>query len=85
MSDGRRPFTATACEAYKVVTVMFSLFSFLAKVDRQPSRVVKNGSVVSILRVLTKRGGYGEKTGDVSSEIRSRIFSSGPTKLPCPP
>jgi hypothetical protein len=31
---------------------------------------VKHGSVVSIVRVLTKRGGYGEKTGDVSSEIR---------------
>jgi hypothetical protein len=28
--------------------------------------VVKNDSVVSILRVLTKRGGVDEKTGDVS-------------------
>ncbi|MEN9846188.1 MAG: hypothetical protein RIS36_1335 [Pseudomonadota bacterium] len=35
-----------------------------------PSRVVKNGSVVSILRVLTKRGGDDEKTGGVSTEIR---------------
>jgi hypothetical protein len=34
------------------------------------SRVVKNGSVVSILRVLTKRGGDDEKTGGVSTEIR---------------
>jgi hypothetical protein len=34
------------------------------------SRVVKKGSVVSILRVLTKRGGDDEKTGGVSSEIR---------------
>ncbi len=34
------------------------------------NRVVKNGSVVSILRVLTKRGGDGEKTGGVSTEIR---------------
>jgi len=31
---------------------------------------VKNGSVVSILRVLTKRGGDGEKTGGVSTAIR---------------
>jgi hypothetical protein len=36
----------------------------------EPSRVVKNGSVVSILRVLTKRGGDDEKTGGVSTEIR---------------
>jgi hypothetical protein len=35
-----------------------------------PRRVVKNGSVVSILRVLTKRGGDDEKTGGVSTEIR---------------
>ena len=34
------------------------------------SRVVKKGSVVSILRVLTKRGGDDEKTGGVSTEIR---------------
>jgi hypothetical protein len=34
------------------------------------SRVVKNGSFVSILRVLTKRGGDDEKTGGVSTEIR---------------
>ena len=34
------------------------------------SRVVKNGSVVSILRVSTKRGGDDEKTGGVSTEIR---------------
>ena len=34
------------------------------------SRVVKKGSVVSILRVLTKQGGDDEKTGGVSSEIR---------------
>ena len=33
-------------------------------------RVVKKGSVVSILRVLTKRGGDDEKTADVSSAIR---------------
>ena len=36
------------------------------------SRVVKNGSVVSILRVLTKRGGDDEKTAGVSAEIMSR-------------
>ena len=34
------------------------------------SRVVKKGSVVSILRVSTKQGGDDEKTGDVSAEIR---------------
>jgi hypothetical protein len=34
------------------------------------SRVVKKGSVVSILRVLTKRGGDDEKTAGVSAEIR---------------
>jgi hypothetical protein len=33
------------------------------------SRVVKKGSVVSIVRVLTKQGGDDEKTGSVSSEI----------------
>ena len=33
-------------------------------------RMVKNSSVASILRVETKRGGDGEKTADVSSEIR---------------
>jgi hypothetical protein len=32
--------------------------------------VVKKGSVVSILRVLTKRGGDDEKTAGVSAEIR---------------
>jgi len=32
--------------------------------------VVKNGSVVSILRVSAKRGGDDEKTGDVSTSIR---------------
>jgi len=31
---------------------------------------VKNGSVESILRVSTKRGGDDEKTGGVSTEIR---------------
>jgi hypothetical protein len=36
----------------------------------RPNRVVKNGSVVSILRVLTKRGGDDEKTGGVSTELR---------------
>jgi hypothetical protein len=35
-----------------------------------PSRVVKNGSVVSIFIVETKRGGDREKTGGVSSEMR---------------
>jgi hypothetical protein len=35
--------------------------------DRLPGRVVKKGSVVSILRVLTKQGGDDEKTGSVSS------------------
>ena len=34
------------------------------------SRVLKNGSVVSILRVSAKRGGDDEKTGGVSTEIR---------------
>ena len=34
------------------------------------SRVVKKGSVVSVLRVLTKLGGDDEKTGGVSAEIR---------------
>jgi hypothetical protein len=34
------------------------------------SRVVKKGSVVSILRVSTKRGGDDEKTAGVSAEIR---------------
>ncbi len=29
---------------------------------------------MSILRALTKRGGYGEKTGDVSSETRGGFF-----------
>ncbi len=43
--------------------------------------MVKKGSVVNILRVLTKRGGDDEKTGGVSTEIRSRIFSAAPTKL----
>ena len=38
--------------------------------DRLPSWVVKNGSVVSILRVATKRGGDNEKTGGVSTQIR---------------
>ena len=38
------------------------------------SRVVKNGSVVSILIVKTKRGGDREKTGGVSSEIRGGFF-----------
>ena len=36
---------------------------------------------MSILRVLTKRGGDDEKAGGVSTEIRSRIFSAAPTKL----
>jgi len=31
---------------------------------------VKNGSVVSVFRVLTKRGGADEKTGGVSTVIR---------------
>ena len=31
---------------------------------------MKKGSVVSILRVLTERGGDDEKTADVSSAIR---------------
>jgi len=35
---------------------------------------VKNGSVVSILRVSAKRGGDDEKTGDVSTEIRGGFF-----------
>jgi len=43
--------------------------SFLTAVERS-NRVVKNGSVVSILRVSTKRGGDDEKTGGVSTEIR---------------
>jgi len=34
------------------------------------SRLVKNGSVESILRVLRKRGGDDEKTGGVSTDIR---------------
>jgi len=34
------------------------------------SRAVKKGSVESILRVLTKRGGDDEKTADLSSAIR---------------
>ena len=34
------------------------------------NRVVKNGSVVSILRVSAKQGGDDEKTGGVSTEIR---------------
>jgi hypothetical protein len=34
------------------------------------SRVVKKGSVVSVLRVLTKQGGDDEKNGGVSAEIR---------------
>jgi hypothetical protein len=34
------------------------------------SRVVKNGSVVSILRVSAKRRGDDKKTGGVSTEIR---------------
>ena len=38
--------------------------------NMRASSVVKNGSVVSILRVLTKRGGDDEKTGGVSTEIR---------------
>ncbi|MEN9845910.1 MAG: hypothetical protein RIS36_1057 [Pseudomonadota bacterium] len=38
--------------------------------EKKISRVVKNGSVVSILRVVTKRGGDDEKTGGVSTEIR---------------
>jgi hypothetical protein len=38
--------------------------------EKGASRVVKNGSVVSILRVSTKRGGDDEKTGGVSTEIR---------------
>jgi hypothetical protein len=46
-----------------------------------PSRVVKKGSVVSFLRVLTKRGGDDEKTGGVSTEIRGGFFSAAPTKL----
>ena len=50
------------------------IFCLLAKTMRasraDTSRVVKNGSVVSILIVETKRGGDCEKTGGVSSEIR---------------
>jgi len=45
-------------------------FDGLAFLPRFPSRVVKNGSVVSIVRVSAKRGGDDEKTGDVSTEIR---------------
>ena len=45
------------------------------------SRVVKKGSVVNIWRVLTKRVGDDERTGGVSTEICSRIFSAAPTKL----
>jgi hypothetical protein len=41
-----------------------------AKQNCSTSRVVKEGSVVRILRVLTKQGGDDEKTGSVSSEIR---------------
>jgi hypothetical protein len=37
-------------------------------------RVVKKGSVAGILRVLTKQGGDDEKTGGVSSQIRSGFF-----------
>jgi hypothetical protein len=37
---------------------------------KDPSRVVKKCSIVSILRVLTKHGGNGEKIGGVSTEIR---------------
>jgi hypothetical protein len=36
--------------------------------------VVKNGSVVSILRVLTKRGGVDEKNGDVSLRYVEDFF-----------
>ena len=35
---------------------------------------MKDGSVVSIVRVLTKRGGDNEKTVSVSSEIRRGFF-----------
>ena len=42
---------------------------------------MKKGFVVNILRVLTKRGGDDERTGGVSTVIRSRIFSAAPTKL----
>jgi hypothetical protein len=38
--------------------------------SRALGRVMKKGSVVSILRVLTKRGGDDEKTGGVSTAIR---------------
>jgi|GEM_PF-6580564 len=43
-----------------------ALFALLISII-VPIRVVKKGSVVSILRVLTKRGGDDEKTADVSS------------------
>ena len=42
--------------------------------DRILGRVVKNDSVVSILRVLTKPGGDVEKTGGVSTEVRTGFF-----------
>ena len=42
----------------------------LGSIVTPPSRMVKNGSVVSHLRVLTKLGGDEEKTAGVYSEIR---------------
>ena len=42
----------------------------LTGVSTIAGRVVKNGYVVSILRVLMKRGGANETTGGVSAVIR---------------
>jgi hypothetical protein len=43
--------------------------------------MLKEGFAVNILRVFTKQDGDDEKTGGVSTEKRSRIFSAAPTKL----
>lgn len=43
--------------------------------------MLKKGFAANILRVFTKQDGDDEKTGGVSTEKRSRIFSAAPTKL----
>ena len=58
----------TSCTS--LTRLIEALFLEPPNTDATPSRVVKKGSVVSILRVLTKRGGDDEKTADVSSAIR---------------